>query len=70
VISNLHQLAPAVVGLPYDTFPGLGDVVLEAHDFLKAQLFAELGSDLHAFVIDRVTPVETNERRGAVVSGE
>ncbi len=43
VIGDLHQLVTAVVGLPDDALPGLGDVMLEAYHILKAELLFGTG---------------------------
>ena len=64
------QLIAAQIGLAHDALPRLGNVMLEAYHVLEAERFAELRRDLHRLVVDRVAPVETDQRRGAVITGE
>ncbi len=70
VIGQLDQLFPPVVGLLDNTLTGFGDMVLEADHFLKTQLLAELGGDLHRLVIDRIAPVETDQWRSSIIARE
>ena len=67
---DLYQLVPPVVGLAHNTLPRLGDVMLKTNDILKSQFLAELGGDLHGLVVYRIAPVETDQRRRTIITGE
>ena len=70
VVSNLDQFLKPVIGLNHDALVGFRNVMLKADYILETEIFAELGSDLHSLVIDRVVPIEPNEGGSAIISGE
>ncbi len=70
MVGEFEQFVAAVVGLDDDMLEGLGDVMLKADDLLEAEFLAELGCDLHRFVIDRVAPIEADQRGRAIFAGE
>ena len=44
--------------------------MLEAHHILEAERLAELGGQFHGLVVDRIRPVEADQRAAAVVAAE
>ena len=70
VVRELDQLLAPVVRLAHDALLGLGDVVLEPDRVLEPERPPDLGRDLEGLVVDRVAPVEPDERRRAVLAGE
>jgi hypothetical protein len=67
---ELDQLGSAVVGLAHDALVGLCDVVLEPDGVLEAERPADPGGGLEGPVVDRVAPVEPDERSAAVIARE
>jgi len=70
VVGDLHQFSAAVVRLDDDALLRLGDVMLEADHLLEAERLPEFGGQLHGLVVDRVRPVESDQRTGPVVAAE
>ena len=67
---DFDQFLATAVRLDDDALICLGDMMLETHDILETQFLAELCGDLHGLIVDRVAPVEANQRRGIVIAGE
>ena len=70
VVGDLRQFVAAIIRLDDDALPCLGDVMLEAHHFLEAERLAEFSGQFHRLVVDRVRPVESDQRTCAVFAAE
>ena len=68
VVGDLDEFGASIIRLHHDGFLGLDDVMLEAHNLLKAQRFAELRSQFHRLIVDGIGPVESAKRRGTIVA--
>ncbi len=70
MIGNFNQFIAAVVWLEDNALVGFCDVVLKADNIFKTKFLAELGSQLHALIVNRIAPVKSNQGGGAVIPGE
>ncbi len=70
MVGEFDQFFAAVIRLLDDALPRFGDVMLESNHILKAQRFANLRRDLDRLVVGRVAPIETDERRRAIIAGK